>query len=73
VDASGEFCLVNAFLARFLRGDPGDHDRAGLRQVVISRFAVKDLRLANMLNSSSVRMAANCAGRSSAGCVPKVS
>jgi hypothetical protein len=46
VDASGEFCLVNAFFA-LPEGDPGDHDRAGLRQVVISRFAVKDLRLAN--------------------------
>ena len=47
VDASGEFCLVNAFFPRFLRGDPGDHHRAGLRQVVIRRLAVKDLGLAN--------------------------
>lgn len=47
VDAAGEFCLVNAFFPRFLRGDAGDHNRPGLRQVVISRFTVKDLGLAN--------------------------
>lgn len=42
----GECGLVHAFVPGFLWGDPGDHYRAGLGQVVIGRLTVKDLRLA---------------------------
>ncbi|MNZ83124.1 hypothetical protein D3C78_1018440 [compost metagenome] len=47
VNTAGKFRFVYAFLARFLRGNTCDYHSTRLRQVIIGRLTVKNLRLAN--------------------------
>lgn len=45
MDLAGELGFINAFGARHLRRDAGDHHRLRFRQVVVGRGAVDDQRL----------------------------
>jgi hypothetical protein len=73
LDVRGELVLGNAALQAHLGRDAGDQAGLGAGQVVGRGLAIDHQRLADSFSSASVRMAANCEGRSRRGTAPKVS
>jgi hypothetical protein len=72
-DGGREGVFGQALLQRVLRQDAGEQHAFGVGQEVGRGLAVLHHRLADLVQSASVRTPANCAGRSRRGTRPKVS